>query len=464
MGYGLPYQGSKSDIAADIIAAIPPADEFFDVFAGGCAITHAAILSNKFSVVVANDITDAPTLFTKAIEGKYANEKRWISREDFSRLKDRDAYVRICWSFGNAGQNYMYSREIEPWKKALYYARVLHDFSLMRNFGIEGDDFSRLAIKAHHEEYKQKYIKWWLKQQKYTPEQLEKLIENAKQDISLTQAELRAYLCNALKAAGITQSEVDKRLGTQMSGHYFGASQWAFPTEEYYKQMQAFMPALDKDYNEIYGLYQLRKRLERLESLESLQSLQRLQSLQSLESLESLQRLQRLQSLQSLQSAASGDLQQISWSTKDPNEAAHLFMDKTPLQRLNIRRGDYRKLLAYCATPTIFYCDPPYKETKGYNGEEFDHDAFWIWCEDRMQWESLVLVSEYTAPPCWIPVWQKTRNNKMQSRTNSGHVSQVTEKLFIHETQYEWYLELMRRYNAKYNPTTPKLQQLEFDF
>lgn len=36
-----------------------------------------------------------------------------------------------------------------------------------------------------------------------------------------------------------------------MTGHYFGKSQWAFPTQEYYEMMQTFMPALDKDYKRL---------------------------------------------------------------------------------------------------------------------------------------------------------------------------------------------------------------------
>ena len=60
------------------------------------------------------------TLFKDAIDGKYENESRWISREDFYRLKDSDPFVRIVWSFGNNGCNYLYSREIEPYKKAVH--------------------------------------------------------------------------------------------------------------------------------------------------------------------------------------------------------------------------------------------------------------------------------------------------------------------------------------------------------
>lgn len=61
--YGLPYMGSKSRIAPKIINLLPSADKLYDVFAGGCAITHAALLSGKWDKVIANDITDAPKLF-----------------------------------------------------------------------------------------------------------------------------------------------------------------------------------------------------------------------------------------------------------------------------------------------------------------------------------------------------------------------------------------------------------------
>lgn len=118
--YGLPYQGSKSKLAERIVALLPPATHLYDVFAGGCAITHAALESGKYQHVYANDITDSVKLFEDALNGKYENESRWISREDFYRLKDSGPYVRIVWSFGNNQRDYLYSREIEPYKKAVH--------------------------------------------------------------------------------------------------------------------------------------------------------------------------------------------------------------------------------------------------------------------------------------------------------------------------------------------------------
>ena len=61
---------------------------------------------------------------------------------------------------------------------------------------------------------------------------------------------LRKYLRDALEKSGHKAKDVDEALGTNgMSGHYFGESQWMFPTREAYKIMQEFMP-LERDYME----------------------------------------------------------------------------------------------------------------------------------------------------------------------------------------------------------------------
>ena len=131
--YGLPYTGSKSRIAHWVIDNLPSGRVLIDAFAGGCAITHRALLSQKWQIVIANDINRKyPQLFLDAIHGRYRDEKRWISREDFKRLKLQDAFIACCWSFGNNLQDYMYSQAIEPYKRALHYAIVLDDFEQMQ--------------------------------------------------------------------------------------------------------------------------------------------------------------------------------------------------------------------------------------------------------------------------------------------------------------------------------------------
>ncbi len=118
--YGLPYQGSKSKLAERIVALLPPATHLYDVFAGGCALTHCALQSGKWQTVHFNDISDSVILFKKCLEGNIPDGSEWISREEFYRRKDTDPYVRLIWSFGNNQRDYLYSRQIEPYKKAVH--------------------------------------------------------------------------------------------------------------------------------------------------------------------------------------------------------------------------------------------------------------------------------------------------------------------------------------------------------
>lgn len=131
--YGLPYTGSKSRIAHWVIDNLPRGRVLIDAFAGGCSITHRALLSKKWQTVIANDINDKYTqLFLDAVQGKYRDELRWISRADFERLKSQDAFIACCWSFSNNLKDYRYSKAIEPYKRALHYAIVFNDFEPMQ--------------------------------------------------------------------------------------------------------------------------------------------------------------------------------------------------------------------------------------------------------------------------------------------------------------------------------------------
>ena len=409
--YGVSYQGSKNKIAAEVVYNLPSAPLLIDVFAGGGAITHAALLSHRFCSILANDYDcGALQLFYRASHGLIDFEeerKRWVSREDFKRLKDTDPIVRYHWSFSNNGRNYLYSKEIEPYKRAYHFARNCNDRTEWNAIGFEKFEPTRLSIRAHAEEIKDIYIRWWLKHNCYEGE-IEALIANLSQDIERQSEDLRQWLCEALTDAGITQAEVGRRLNIQMQGHYFGKSQWEFPTKEAYDQMRTFMPKLDKEYEEVVGLYKLRK------SLESLQSLESLERLQSLERLESLQRLENFQSLQSL----------------------------------TISKADYKDIFVSEPT-TVIYCDPPYINTSGYEDaireSGFNHAEFYDWCEAQ---KGLVVLSEYTAPADrFTCVWSK------EKRVLAGGAKcQITkvERLFVVKGHEDDYWDLM----AAHKPST----------
>lgn len=149
--YGVSYKGSKSRICDKLVEAIPfeGIDNFYDLFCGGCAVTHKMLLEDRYKHIHCNDLNGmALQLFVNGIRGEYKDEKRWISREEFFRLKDKDPYVSCCWSFGNNQRNYIYAAKIEPYKKACHYAIVLDDFSLFGKLCPEVAEACREALEG----------------------------------------------------------------------------------------------------------------------------------------------------------------------------------------------------------------------------------------------------------------------------------------------------------------------------
>ena len=149
MNYGIPYKGSKNKLAERLINLFPKADNFYDLFCGGCAVAHAALLSHKYKTVHINDIEPKVVdLFIRALRGEFKNETRWISHEEFDRLKSSDYLVACLFSFGNDFCSYLYSKDIEPMKKAAHYAILFGDFSYFRDWNKEVSDKVESALKS----------------------------------------------------------------------------------------------------------------------------------------------------------------------------------------------------------------------------------------------------------------------------------------------------------------------------
>ena len=86
--YGAPYQGSKNRIADKIIETLPKGKRFVDLFSGGGAVAHAALISNRFSTVHINDRFPAgQRLFIQGVKGKWQNKQlKPITEEDFKKI------------------------------------------------------------------------------------------------------------------------------------------------------------------------------------------------------------------------------------------------------------------------------------------------------------------------------------------------------------------------------------------
>ena len=337
--YGIPYKGSKNGIAEWVVDILPEADNLYDLFAGGCAVTHCAMESGKWENYIINDIEPGIVqLFKDAINGKLANEERWISRETFEMFKGTDPYIRYVWSFSNNGISYLYAPEIERFKKHLhfmFFAKTpkeaqTHWRAFVKEFDLVRKDIDRLTEQA---ESLCKECGVEMVRKKDGTIDAKKLKTDV---LKVKTKDIREYMRNALKEAGRTAADIDRLLGTNgMAGHYFGESQWALPTAVAYEKMRTIIPGLTIPWAE------LNEELQRLQSLQSLQSLQRLDGLKGLE--------------------------------------AHA--------------GDYRDVNV--KPNSVIYCDIPYVNTDGYGKGGFDHKAFYDWARQQ---EVPVYISEY-----WMP-------------------------------------------------------------
>ena len=279
MNYGLPYEGSKNRIAKKILDVLPPAPVLYDVFCGGCAITHAALLSGKYSRVVANDINGMiPHAFEAALAGGFRDEDRWISRDDFQRLYKTDPYAAICFSFGNNLHQYCYARELEPYKRALHYAIFWKDTGPWRELCPETADALKKAVESEQDRHKRRI--------------------GAGRAIVTA---LKAGLMNGTIDPAVMDKPIYRKIRKEKT------SELRIKPAERFERLKN-LETLEND-----------ERLSRLESLERFEHLKNLETLQTDESLCRLQSLERLDRITSVDvppvlTVTTGDYREMEFS------------------------------------------------------------------------------------------------------------------------------------------------------
>jgi hypothetical protein len=163
------YMGSKASVGEWLMGCLPPSESFVDLFFGSGACTVAAMMSGKYSSFVGNDLSDSVVLFRDAVAGRYEGEDRWISREDFFRLKDTDPYVRIIWSFSGRGATYLYGEGVEPFKRACHEFLFGNDYEPLLAMGVDLREYAAMPLT----ERKYNIMKSAIRQQLGERQQLE---------------------------------------------------------------------------------------------------------------------------------------------------------------------------------------------------------------------------------------------------------------------------------------------------
>lgn len=390
--YGLPYMGSKNSIAKNLIKQLPRAENFYDLFCGGGSMAHRRALSGKYKHIYCNDLTGAVEYVERARRGEYDNRCQWVDREEFIKNKNNDIFLTFVWSFGNNGQRYMYGQHIEPFKKRLHFAYIENDNSLLKEFYSANDiptghEAVYKYCLQHSTEIINSYIK--LYQLKYIGEVVN--IQKLKEDLRADDERLRNYLIEQRKKNKLRNIDVDKYLGTNgMRGHYFGRSQWEFPTRENYNKLNDIMN-WPLSYDEVCG--------DNIKD-EQLKNLIRLQNLASGKSARGVFRLQHLDRSKRLKA-----------------------IQNTGTRQWHFSRGSYDDVKI--KNNSVIYCDIPYKNTAGYISGAFDYDKFYKW----RQTQNNIYISEYNMPAAeFREVYNIEKTVLMSAK---GNDKKAVENLFI---------------------------------
>ena len=339
MRFGLPYQGSKSSIAKDIIGVLPGGNRLVDLFCGGCAITDFALKNtDKFNRFLINDIDERnPKTYMKALNGVFRNEDRWISRQDFFKLKETDDYVRLCFSFGNSGKTYMYGPQIEPYKRAIHHIVFWEDYAPM-------EELCPAVVKTIHD------------------------------------------YCDGKDRKGRRLA-----LGWAVSAHVK-----AVGSLDYWQSNPMFRAVKVKWSEDRRGIsssqWNRGSPLQSLESLERLQSLENLGSLKSLENLECLERLQSLESLERLERLESMESQNVQIVASADDYRNYVYQDgdvvycDPPYAGTNGygREFDHEAFWQWCRSRELPYYVSEYRAPE---------DFISIWCKEKRRLFNHIVLS-----------------------------------------------------------------------
>jgi site-specific DNA-adenine methylase len=129
----IPYMGSKRKLAPKIIDKIlndnPNCKYIYDLFGGGAAISLEAIQRPEIEQVYYNELDSGVSNLLKEIINNGVNNEMFevIDRETFNKMKTGNCWksglIKTCWSFGNRGTSYIYSKIIEEGK--LNFHRII---------------------------------------------------------------------------------------------------------------------------------------------------------------------------------------------------------------------------------------------------------------------------------------------------------------------------------------------------
>ena len=364
--YGAAYQGSKSKIADEIISKLPNKKYFIDAFSGGGALSHCALESKKFEHIIANDIQTKDILeahFLWTPEQHLEFQKKWVTKEEFE--KTDNLYIKTCWSFSNNRKAYIYSKACYEYKRLLHNAICFGNYKAFEDYC--GIDLSEI-------------------------DSYDDLNERRK---AARRAILKALKPYSFKETINSNTHIPKEIYDAILG---GNKDWR-----------------NLDGNRLD--YKCVDRILRSEDLETSKCVKNILYLANLEYAKQSKGLVNIISSENLERTKQGK------NVESLAQQENLLRSKAiASSNISITSVSYDEIDLPDPSETVIICDPPYRDTQGYQ-VEFDNDKFEQWCIDKSREGYEVFVCEYNIEnPAFEEVWEKEvincgGGNKNQKRS-----------------------------------------------
>ena len=394
--YGLPYMGSKNKLAEEIVNFLPQKKVLVDLFGGGGAISVCASQSGKYEKIIYNELNSLISeTFQKAINGEYENERRWVSREEFEKLKKTDGYVAICFSFSNNCNTYMYGPKIEPYKRAYHYAIVFDDF---RPFNELFDNETTEKIKKS----------------------VEGITDLKNRRIKFSHA-LGDYILSLEKCEPLENKEKLDTVKYTVDVHptYIGHVNQHLQYKERFDLLKHTMSVK----NETRGSGSATQHIECQEKFDLLKRTicGKIHSNENLERQERISTLKHTSNVNALENCGLG---RDSITHGIGSTFQNRVLEEPPIEVFN---KDYADVELPSPEDCVIYCDIPYENTTSYTTGNFDYERFYKWCQEKTSEGYQIFVSSYELPEdLFISVWEKQRHCK----ATSGSGKHVVEKIY----------------------------------
>ena len=327
--------------------------------------------SGKFEHIIANDIQTKDILeahFLWTPEQHLEFQKKWVTKEEFE--KTDNLYIKTCWSFSNNRKAYIYSKACYEYKRRLHNAICFGNYKEFEDYC--GIDLSEI-------------------------DSYDDLNERRK---AARRAILKALKPYSFKEPINSNTHIPKEIYDAILG---GNKDW--------RNLQSMETgSQDKCVKNILYLANLEyaKQSKGLVSIISSENLERTKQGKNVENMLCLTNLERTKQGKNIESLI---------------QQENLLRSKSiASNNISITSVSYDEIDLPEPSETVIICDPPYRDTQGYQ-VEFDNDKFEQWCIDRAREGYEVFVCEYNIEnPAFEEVWSKEvincgGGNKNQKRS-----------------------------------------------